>query len=262
MDRRGFSLLEVVVVLGIVLILAGTLTPMLFKWTTATRVEKTQKKMQRVRAAMVGEDHVWKGFVGDIGRLPASLAELMSNLNNLPAYAVNSTTGVGSGWRGPYVLIDSEGEDPLADGWGVPFSYDSTTGRITSLGPDHAPGGDDDIVLPETAPPAPRGTLLVTVYVNSIPNPFGLEVTAWDTVDGVQTPATNLIPSSEQMLKGFAYDLVQGIRGVKAKHTGTRVTGNTTETFVAEKTVPVVVQGNAQTKLTIHLTTSADVFSQ
>lgn len=261
-DHRGFSLVETLVALGVTLVLAGALAPMAFKWITAVRIDKTQQRMQEIWTAMVGSDSTFQGFVGDIGRWPGSLVELISNQNALPSFAVNNTTGVGSGWRGPYLIKDADGQDPLADGWGVPFSYNSTTGQLTSYGPDHAFGGGDDIVLPETVPPTLRGTLLVTVYVNDIPNPFGLTVTVWDTVDGAQVPATNLISSGELTLKGFAYNLIQGIHAVKAVHTGTHVTGNTTETFAVQKVISVVIKTNTQTKLTIHLTTSADVYSQ
>lgn len=76
------------------------------------------------------------GFVGDLGRLPTSLEELLTNINNDPL------------WNGPYVESDFSDSDfaAILDAWGNLFDYDNSTGQIT-IAP--ASVGDKQILIPE-----------------------------------------------------------------------------------------------------------------
>lgn len=255
----GFTLIEVVIALGIVLIILGAVTPMIFQLVTTQRTDTTREKMKLVYSAIMGNGKTFQGFVGDIGRMPVTLSELVLNNNSLPNYAVNTTTGVGTGWRGPYLPQGPSGDDPLADAWGVPFAYDSTTGQIRSLGADHVLGTEDDIKLPDPAPASAQitGTVLVTVYVNSVPNPTGLSVTVWDTSNGNQLQKNPLVG-----VPGYAYTLMQGMHAVHALHTGTAIVGSTTTTYTVSKIIPFQVLPNSQTKVRIDLLSNADVLSQ
>lgn len=258
-QEHGFTLVEVIVAVGIMLLLAGLITPMSYRFVAAQRADTTNQKARQVNTAIRGSGKAFHGFVGDIGRLPLTLTELVSNPNSLPAYAVDPSTGVGSGWRGPYLPQGPTGEDPLADAWGVAFAYNATTGQVTSLGADHVANTADDIKLPDPAPATAQitGTVLATVYVNSIPNPTGLAVTVWDTSNGAQVAVSPIAG-----VPGYAYTLSQGMHAVKAVHTGTALVGTTTTTFTASQTVPILVLPNSQVKVRVDLTTNANVSSQ
>ena len=90
------------------------------------------------------------GFVGDIGRLPASFQEL-AQPGGLPAYTTSTTRGIGMGWRGPYVNIGTSANDYLTDAFGRAYTG-ASSGQVRSAGPDGVAGNADDIVYPPAAP--------------------------------------------------------------------------------------------------------------
>ena len=129
--RHGFTLMELLVVLLIV----GVLSTVAIRTIDATRnrafFDQTAAEMKGLVKAIVGDPELVTdgrrldfGFYGDVGRLPSDLRELVENVNS------------DSRWHGPYVrrefAADSVGY--LHDAWGHPFTYDRTSGIITSLG--------------------------------------------------------------------------------------------------------------------------------
>jgi prepilin-type N-terminal cleavage/methylation domain-containing protein len=114
---RGITLLELLVVL---MILSIILTAAVKTWDVTLergRAETTWRKLNQLATAMVGDpDYIVAGqradfgFVGDVGRLPDSLRELV-----VWPFASES-----SRWRGPYIR-STFNESPEAfriDGWG------------------------------------------------------------------------------------------------------------------------------------------------
>jgi prepilin-type N-terminal cleavage/methylation domain-containing protein len=272
--RDGFTLMETILVIAVIAILAAVITPAVSQIISSQREESTHEALNNIFAGIVGNSkQKSQGFFGDIGRLPTneSLQELLTNVNNLPQYRIDTTTvvdgtvtgtGVGSGWRGPYVNLGSASDTTIADAWGNAFIYNSTTGQIRSRGENSVDenGNGDDLVFP-LDPVLTSGTLLVTVFVNDVPNPPGLTVKVFHTINGAQTvfgqpvECTTNSPCTNSLTFN---NLSQGVHAVYAKHVG--ISG--AKTFTANKLEKVTLFAGTQVVLTIRLRTNAKVVSQ
>lgn len=122
------------------------------------RFEATRQKMETLRTAILGKDTTDTtgqrnsfGFHGDLGRLPPTLADLVTQ-GTQPAWSFHTYYGFGIGWRGPYLDTGLTGGTPLAqDAWGRTFVYSTSANppHLTSLGADGKAGGtgyDTDLV--------------------------------------------------------------------------------------------------------------------
>jgi len=179
MDREqgkpGFTLIEVILVILLIGILAGLAANLLTNTLDQARFDEAQKKMTVLSNAMVGNPDLMTngvrsdfGFVGDIGRLPTALTELVTQ-GALPAWS--AATGVG--WQGPYVPGDfAQNPDGYrADGWGTLFTYASATGVVTSLGSDGAAGGTGyaaDFSTPDLTAPTDQRVGTITGRVTDL----------------------------------------------------------------------------------------------
>lgn len=139
--KGGFTLLEIIVVVGIISLIVGILIPMVYKVWESQEIDTTKENIQKLKEAMVGNPMQMNsgvrsnfGFVGDLGQLPPTLDALISY-----------------GSYGPYL---SGGFDPRSfkqDAWGYDLIYAYTTdaysrrdsATITSLGSDNAAGGTE-----------------------------------------------------------------------------------------------------------------------
>lgn len=147
---KGFSLVELTVVLLIITLLAGVALRSTNELSFQVRYEQTQERLQRIREAILGNprqiingQQAVSGFVADMGRLPQNLRELIDNnsahsdcdLDNtkdldldgnpaldicLPWSATDNPGNLGVGWRGPYINISGNPSDSNAfsDAWG------------------------------------------------------------------------------------------------------------------------------------------------
>ncbi|MGC2063018.1 MAG: prepilin-type N-terminal cleavage/methylation domain-containing protein [Thermodesulfovibrionales bacterium] len=161
MKQRGFSLIEIIVVMAIVAILAGIMVPFAYKAWESADIDTTKERLSALKKAMVGDNKLVQngvrtdfGFIGQSGQLPDTLAELVSG-----GY-------IGAGFDPSKVIKDAWGEDivytPVKDA-----SDRWASASLRSKGADRTTGTTDDIVLPvdifEVTPTASiKGNITIT----------------------------------------------------------------------------------------------------
>ena len=138
MQEKGFTLVELVILLILVSILAAIAAPRFIDLINPSKENVTRHRLEELKKAIAGDPdaiaagtYSARGFRGDTGQWPAILQDLVTN-PGLPAWNRYTRTG----WNGPYV--DQTGGQYLIDGWGNNFTYQSTCAppRIVSNGPN------------------------------------------------------------------------------------------------------------------------------
>ena len=126
--RRGFTLLELMVVLLILALLATIAAPRVTKYLTKAKTQSAKIQVDALGAAV-------EAFHLDVGRFPTQdegLRALLEKPTDAP------------GWDGPYLKKRAS----LTDSWGHPYRYRQPGARsdfdIYSLGSDGKEGGDGD----------------------------------------------------------------------------------------------------------------------
>jgi len=170
--EKGFTLIEVIVVAGIIAILAGILVPMIFKEIDEARITRANADMKSIQTAIMI-------FRKDTGKWPTLSDDcttpitLLAGKGNPPSNDINSlgydtsasksfndylqtNNGCYQNWKGPYMA------DVTADPWGgtyyinaKQFSFPTESVWIISAGPNgilETPAGNltvagDDIGL-------------------------------------------------------------------------------------------------------------------
>jgi general secretion pathway protein G len=128
--RKGFTLIELIVVISIISLLVVFVAPKMFR-----KLEEAKKDLVIPRMKLV-EDALER-FAINCGRYPDD-SEGLGALLAAPE-------GLQEKWRGPY-LKRKQLEDP----WGNPFVYEaageagSSSYILVSYGADGEPGGDGD----------------------------------------------------------------------------------------------------------------------
>jgi len=137
---RGFTLLEILLVIAIIGMLAGAAIYALVPAREGAKIDTTKIKIQQVVGALERYNLDMQHYpTEEEGGLDALLKEPSST----------SDEGSEDRWRGPYLL---KGVAPK-DAWGQPFNYELVTDQetnrevphVSSSGPDKQEGTDDDI---------------------------------------------------------------------------------------------------------------------
>lgn len=133
-NDAGFTLLELLVALGILALIVTVAYPQVTRYLSTARTETARTQMSALSTAL-------ELYVLDNGRYPSQQAGLTALIQK-PAEAPR--------WNGPYI----KGAQGLVDPWGQPYRYAPLPPPqagfvITSLGRDNVPGGageDQDLV--------------------------------------------------------------------------------------------------------------------
>ena len=209
-DRSAMTLLELVVVMGILALLAGVAVQSLDPIANQSRYEATQLTLNHLRAAIIGDSNthnvngqkIISGILADTGVLPTSLNQLQQKDNALVDYGtisfdsdrdtINDIT-LARGWNGPYLNLGA-GLSGVLDGWGHAPIINNNSGvlSISSL------GSDNDSVAPETgyqediAVEVPvnsySGDVVFHLYAISINTGTRVDATLANLLDGIAIP--------------------------------------------------------------------------
>jgi general secretion pathway protein G len=136
--EKGFTLLEVIVVLAIISVFAGIVGTVIGTSLLSTEIDASEDRMAALKEALLS-------YYADVDDFPASTGNAQADLTDLV-----TDPGV-SGWSGPYISAGFEGSDFVNDAWKRPLAYDHTPGSasctIMSNGPDGVYGNSDDMVM-------------------------------------------------------------------------------------------------------------------
>jgi len=126
--HRGFTLLELMVVLLILALLATIAAPRVTRYLTKAKTQSAKIQVDALGAAV-------EAFHLDVGRFPTSDEGL---------HALVDKPGDALGWDGPYL----KKRESLIDAWGHPYRYRQPGAHaefdVYSLGSDGKEGGDGD----------------------------------------------------------------------------------------------------------------------
>ena len=128
-SNRGFTLIEMLVVMVLIGLLAGLVGPKLFGRVDSSKVQTAAAQIKMLKGSI-------ETFHLDVGRFPTQ-AEGLTVLNQSP-----TEDRARARWRGPYL-----DQDLPADPWGTPYMYSvpGANGQpfaLYSLGADGKRGGE------------------------------------------------------------------------------------------------------------------------
>lgn len=127
MKEKAFTLIEVMVVMAIISILAGMLTPIIGRLWESEEIATTRERMKELKMAMIGDRNLIQngvrthyGFVGDFGELP------FVNNSSCALNFLDNSTGMTpprydiTNWSGRY-LSSTDPSNYAVDAWGTPI---------------------------------------------------------------------------------------------------------------------------------------------
>ena len=126
--QAGFTLVELLVVLGIIALLAAVVAPQVIRYVGDARVETARVQLKNIESAL-------ELYYLDAGQYPTT----EQGLNAL----VSAPAGV-EAWHGPYIKL----KKGIVDPWGQTFGYKQPGEHgaldVFSLGRDKAAGGEGE----------------------------------------------------------------------------------------------------------------------
>jgi general secretion pathway protein G len=127
-SEDGFTLVELLVVLGIIAMLAALVAPQVIRYLGQARSDTASAQLKNVESAL-------ELYYLDNGQYP-------SKEDGLAALVVAPASA--KAWRGPYL----KRKDGLTDPWGKAFTYNFPGEKgqydVFSLGRDGQPGGEGE----------------------------------------------------------------------------------------------------------------------
>jgi general secretion pathway protein G len=137
--RRGFTLVEILLVLGIIVMMAGVAAFVMWPQAKGAKIDVTKVLIASVSDAI-------EAYNANIGHYPSDEEGGLTALTVKPSF---SDETLAEKWRGPYVKQDPK------DPWNNKLNYqvaqpgtpeaDQTPFKLWSNGPDGVDGTDDDI---------------------------------------------------------------------------------------------------------------------
>ncbi|MFM7280362.1 MAG: prepilin-type N-terminal cleavage/methylation domain-containing protein [Planctomycetia bacterium] len=216
-SKAGFTLVELLVVLLILVAIAGTALQGSWQLAEDSRLRETEASLAGLERAIVGEERSpAQSFVSDIGRLPTlvqgEMPELFTASAGIALFSVQTPAGdarvrLGCGWRGPY-WRGAFGSTELRDGWGAAWRCLDADGNaildgepwraLASYGRDGNVGGvgyDSDqawVLESASLPSRLHGSLIVRVQ------PLPVSGSAQSLVVRVYGPVNGLVQTLRQ----------------------------------------------------------------
>ena len=206
--RRGFTLLELVVVIAVMAVLSTVALRSLTGVASQSRFEATQRTLDQIHEAILGSPYdrqpdgtqISSGFIADVGRPPRTIDELISKPADLPWFDVGRSAAdtdvlVAGGWRGPYIRLPV-GATNLCDGWATAL-IETRNGNgfidtVSSYGADGLFGGTGyDLDLSSSVTPADYTASLAGLVTVNATNALNGTVTLV-----VYGPGTNRLTSA------------------------------------------------------------------
>ena len=206
--RGALTLLELVVVLGILAVLSTVAVRSLEPIADQARYESTQSVLSDLRLATVGTKPNESSFLGDTGALPNDVNELLVRPGALIAHslqsfdsdrdAVNDIT-LSSGWNGPYLHIGI-GLSSVFDGWGVTPTLVANAGALEII----SLGSDGDSLAPEDGY---RADLTATIHTRDY---LGDVIFRLFAIDGTTGSRIDPSPTGTEQLGVLFYGVNAG----------------------------------------------------
>src|SRR3990170_3876242 len=241
MNRKGFTLVEVIVILAVLAILAAIAVPVALRIFERTAEDTTREEMDNIKKALLGNPQKLQtsfrndfGLLGDIGCLPSTALGGLDRLltqGSLPAWSFDNTKQAGAGWKGPYIT-GTPGEDFKKDQLGNDYVYTPVAGTcpltatLASNGLDQTTTSDDitvTIVANDTT-----ATIRGTVKNTSGTALAGVPVELYYPDNGTLTTST---PATTDDNGNYSFSSAPfGQRAVKANPTLVLVPGSITVT--------------------------------
>lgn len=152
-EKSGFTLIEVIVVAGIIAILAGILVPLIFKEIDESRISRAAGDVKSISTAMFvfrKDTAQWPvmddscsatvTLIRGNGSLPSNLAAMGYNAGGASFFdyhLIADTNGCYNNWKGPYIAVVSP--DPWGNAYLVNadgFAISDREVWIISAGPN------------------------------------------------------------------------------------------------------------------------------
>jgi general secretion pathway protein G len=140
--RRGFTLIEILLVLGIIVMLAGVTAVILWPQAQGAKIDIAKAQMAKLSKQL-------DLYNMNIGHYPTDEEGDLNALVTRPAYPDEKVNAM---WRGPYLSTDDL-NDPWNNKWvyelnvqtGTTASGAQAPFKLHSNGPNSQAGDDDDI---------------------------------------------------------------------------------------------------------------------